>query len=207
VKEIRHLVSQNRPVMYGIVLPGPNVDEGVPIVKAGNCEPGRLSIECMHRTTFEIEAGYVRSRLRAGDIVYAIRGSFGEAEIVPPELEGANLTQDAARIAPKPDINNRWLWYAVRSQAFFAQMDSVAVGATIRGVNIRDLKRGKLAVPPISEQKQIADFIDSESTRFDAIHAAYARQLTLLAEYRAALIHECVTGQRRVGEDLTLERL
>jgi type I restriction enzyme S subunit len=207
VKEIRYLVPQNRQVMYGIVLPGPNVDEGVPIVKAGNCEPGRLSVECMHRTTFEIEAGYVRSRLKAGDIVYAIRGSFGEAEIVPPELEGANLTQDAARIAPKPGINNRWLWYAVRSQAFFAQMDSVAVGATIRGVNIRDLKRGKLAVPPISEQKQIADFIDSESTRFDAIHAAYARQLTLLAEYRAALIHECVTGQRRVGEDLTLERL
>jgi type I restriction enzyme S subunit len=205
VKEIRRLVPQSRRVMYGIVLPGPNVDEGVPIVKAGNCEPGRLSIECMHRTTFEIEAEYARSRLRAGDIVYAIRGSFGEAEIVPPELEGANLTQDAARIAPKIGIHNRWLWYAVRSQAFFAQMDSVAVGATIRGVNIRDLKRGKLAVPPISEQKQIAKFIDSESAKFDAIHAAYIHQLKLLTEYRAALIHECVTGQRRIGADLIPE--
>lgn len=200
VKELRYLVPQDRQIMYGIVLPGPNVDDGVPIVKAGNCEPGRLSIDSMHRTTFEIESGYVRSRLRAGDIVYAIRGSFGEAEIVPPELEGANLTQDAARIAPKLDIHNYWLWHAVRSQSFFLQMDSVAVGATIRGVNIRDLKRGKLAVPPPLEQKQIADFIASENIKFDALHATYDRQLTLLTEYRAALIHECVTGQRLIPE-------
>lgn len=200
VKEIRYLVPQNRQVMYGIVLPGPNVDVGVPIVKAGNCEPGRLTLETMHRTTFDIEAGYVRSRLRTGDIVYAIRGSFGEAEIVPSELEGANLTQDAARIAPKPGINNQWLWYSLRSQVFFAQMNSVAVGATIRGVNIKDLKRGKLPIPPDIEQKQIADYINSESIKIENILSAYARQITLLSEYRAALIHECVTGQRPVPD-------
>lgn len=158
VKEIRYLVPQNRQVMYGIVLPGPNVDDGVPIVKAGNCEPGRLSIDSMHRTTF----------------------------------------------APRSGIHNYWLWHAVRSQSFFLQMDSVAVGATIRGVNIRDLKRGKLAVPPPLEQKQIADFIASENTKFDNLHATYDRQLTLLTEYRAALIHECVTGQRLVPEAASL---
>jgi type I restriction enzyme, S subunit len=205
MKEIRHLVPRDRQVMYGIVLPGPNVDEGVPIVKAGNCEPGRLSIESMHRTTVEIEAGHVRSRLQAGDIVFAIRGSFGQAEIVPPELEGANLTQDAARIATKAGIHNRWLWYSVRSQVFFAQMDSVAVGATIRGVNIRDLKRAKLVVPPLSEQKTIAAFLDEEGDKTDRLLAAYTRQLELLTEYRAALIHECVTGQRAVPHEIQTE--
>jgi type I restriction enzyme S subunit len=77
-------------------------------------------------------------------------------------------------------------------------MDSVAVGATIRGVNIRDLKRGKLAVPPLSEQKAIASFLDEEGNKTDRLLSAYTRQLELLTEYRAALIHECVTGQRAV---------
>ncbi|MBZ5625110.1 MAG: restriction endonuclease subunit S [Acidobacteriia bacterium] len=204
VRQIRHLIPQDRPVMYGIVLPGPNVDKGVPIVKAGNCEPGRLSTEFMQRTTFEIEANHARSRVRAGDVVYAIRGSFGEAEIVPPELEGANLTQDAARLAPQQGVYSKWLWYAVRSRSFFCQMESVAVGATIRGVNIRDLKRGRLPVPPSEEQEAIARFIDGESSKLDALHAAYSRQLDLLSEYRVALIHECVTGRGRVNVDQTV---
>ena len=34
----------------------------------------------------------------------------------------------------------------------------------------------------------------------DQLFEAYARQLTLLTEYRAALIHECVTGKRPVPE-------
>ncbi len=57
-----------------------------------------------------------------------------------------------------------------------------------------------VAVPPQFEQVQIVKFIQQEEVRFDSLHAAYTRQLTLLTEYRAALIHECVTGQRCVPD-------
>lgn len=195
MKELRYLVPQDRQIMYGIVLPGPNVDDGVPIVKGGNCEPGRLEMEFMNRTTREIEAGYVRSRLKAGDLVYSIRGSIGACAIIPPELEGANITQDAARIAPGKSTHSRFLWYSVNAKYFFSQMDSGAVGATIRGVNIKDLKRGVVALPPMHEQIAIADFLDGETSRFDRLRSAYERQIALLAEYRASIIHEAVTGQ------------
>ena len=88
--------------MYGIVLPGPNVDEGVMIVKGGDVKPKRLAPEILCKTTAEIEKGYARSRLRAGDLVIAIRGGIGDIEIVPPEIEGANLTQDAAKQRTAP---------------------------------------------------------------------------------------------------------
>src|SRR5439155_10232049 len=98
VQKLHRITDPRRPIMYGIVLPGPNVDEGVYIVKGGNCEPGRLRPELLSRTTFEIESAYARSRLRNQDVVFAIRGGVGAAQLVPGELEGANLTQDAARI-------------------------------------------------------------------------------------------------------------
>jgi type I restriction enzyme S subunit len=104
VKRLYQATDPRRPIMYGIVLPGPNVDEGVYIVKGGNCEPGCLQPERLSRTTHEIDAAHSRSRLRANDIVFAIRGGVGAAEVVPPGLEGANLTQDAARIAPADDV-------------------------------------------------------------------------------------------------------
>ena len=98
---LKHLTDERRQIMYGIVLPGPNVDIGPLIVKGGDVKPGRLSRELLCRTSYEIENSYVRSRLRLGDLVITIRGGIGDVQIVPPALEGANITHDVARIAPR----------------------------------------------------------------------------------------------------------
>ncbi len=193
--KLRHLVPDRRQVMYGIVLPGPHVEDGIPIVKGGNCEPGRLRLEGISRTTREIEAGYERSRLREGDIVYAIRGSIGAADIVPAELNGANLTQDAARIAIKSGMYPRWLLYTVRSLPFFAKLDAGALGATIRGINIRDLKRADLPCPGFEEQASIAEFLDQQTHHFDSLTERVSDGIARLQEYRTALISAAVTGQ------------
>jgi type I restriction enzyme, S subunit len=195
VKRLWHLTPSRRRIMYGIVLPGPNVDDGVPIVKGGDVSPGRLRIDCLNRTTREIEAGYVRSRLQGGDLVYAIRGSIGEVAMVPDELTGANLTQDAARVAYTSATHGPWLLYALKSRTVFAQLEAGALGATIRGINIRDLKRASLAVPSSVEQRAIAAFLDPETERFDALIAKVREAIDRLKEYRAALISAAVTGK------------
>jgi type I restriction enzyme S subunit len=187
--------------MYGIVLPGPHVDDGVPIVKGGNCEPGKLKLELLSRTSREIESGYERSRLREGDIVYAIRGSIGSAQIVPASVDGANITQDAARIAPKPGVNVRWLLYAVQSAPFFAKLEAGALGATIKGINIRDLKRADIPELEPREQAQIADYLDEQTQRFDSLIGRIGDGIERLQEYRTALISAAVTGQIDVRED------
>ena len=141
-KRLWHLTPAGRRIMYGIVLPGPNVENGVPIVKGGDVSGNRLRLDSLSRTTFEIESGYARSRLRRGDLVYAIRGSIGEVAVVPAELEGANLTQDAARVAFTPKTHGPWLLHALKSMAVFRQLEAGALGATIKGINIRDLNLG-----------------------------------------------------------------
>ena len=55
-----------------------------------------------------------------------------------------------------------------------------------------------LPLPPRKEQCDILEFIENNQAKTDNLIASYARQLTILAEYRTALIHECVTGQRQV---------
>jgi type I restriction enzyme S subunit len=60
------------------------------------------------------------------------------------------------------------------------------------------VKNQRVPLPSLDEQHKILAFIKEQNTKFDSLHFAYSRQLTLLAEYRAALIHECVTGQRAV---------
>ena len=194
------LTPSDRRIMYRIVLPGPNVQVGVPIVKGGDVSSERLRIHRLNRTSFEIEARYVRSRLRGGDLVYTIRGSIGDVAIVPDELEGANLTQDAARVAYTDETHGRWLLYALKSLAVFAQLESGALGATIRGINIRDLKRVVVPVPPNSEQRVLADYLDRETARIDALLAKVHEAIDRLKELRTALIAAAVTGKIDVRE-------
>ncbi|MYE43211.1 MAG: restriction endonuclease subunit S [Acidobacteria bacterium] len=200
VKRLWHLTPRDRKIMYGIVLPGPNVDVGVPIVKGGDVAT-RLKLDALSRTSFEIEARYVRSRLRGGDLVYAIRGSIGEVEVVPDELEGANLTQDAARVAYTRATHGYWLLHALRSKGVFGQLEAGALGATIKGINIRDLKRARLPVPPWSEQREIASFLNAEAGKFEELSSKIRTAINHLTEYRTALISAAVTGKIDVRKE------
>ena len=200
VKRLWHLTPRDRKIMYGIVLPGPNVDVGVPIVKGGDVAT-RLKQDALSRTSFEIESRYVRSRLRGGDLVYAIRGSIGEVEVVPDELEGANLTQDAARVAYTKATHGHWLLYALRSKGVFGQLEAGALGATIKGINIRDLKRARIPVPPRSEQPEIASFLTAEARKFEGLSSMMRSAINHLKEYRTALISAAVTGKIDVRDE------
>lgn len=195
VKRLWHLTPSDRRIMYGIVLPGPNVEDGVPIVKGGDVSPARLRPDRLDRTSREIESGYARSRLRGGDLVYAIRGSIGEVAMVPGELEGANLTQDAARIAVTAATHGPWLLHALQSAAVFAQLEAGALGATIRGINIRDLKRASVPVPPRVEQEAIANSLERGTTKIDGLVAKVREAIDRLKELRTALISAAVTGK------------
>jgi type I restriction enzyme, S subunit len=66
---------------------------------------------------------------------------------------------------------------------------------------MENLGRFKLAVPRVAEQKEIAAFIREKDAEFRPLFAQIGRQIETLVAYRKTLIHECVTGQRRVTEE------
>lgn len=55
-----------------------------------------------------------------------------------------------------------------------------------------------IPVPPITEQKVIADFLDSKCADIDAAIAGKQKQLDVLKEYKKSLIYEYVTGKKEV---------
>lgn len=195
VVPLMRLTHPSRPIMYGIVLPGPDVEAGIPIVKGGDVKEHRLKLELLNRTTAEIEAPYARARLKPRDIVYSIRGTIGEAEVVPGELVDANITQDVARISPAPGVKTRWLLHVMKSKPLFVQLEQRSLGAAIRGINIFELKRARVPVPPSCERDEIAVFLDAETAKLDALTTEAKRNISLLQERRSALIAAAVTGQ------------
>jgi len=195
VTPLKWLTDPERPIMYGIVLPGPDVGEGVPILKGGNVKPSRMNLQSMARTTPEIEAPFARARLKQGDLVYAIRGTIGDCEPVPAELAKSNITQDVARVAIANGICASWARWALLASAIRDDLACGSLGAAVRGVNIFDLKRANIPTPPHREQVAIAAFIDRETLRLEELTVEAQRAIDLLQERRTALISAAVTGQ------------
>ena len=73
-------------------------------------------------------------------------------------------------------------------------------GAAQPKLTMENLGRFKLAVPRVTEQKEIAAFIREKDAEFRPLFMQIERQIETLINYRKSLIHECVTGQRRFTE-------
>jgi type I restriction enzyme S subunit len=58
-----------------------------------------------------------------------------------------------------------------------------------------------IPLPPLPEQREITAFLDTKLAEVRRIVTGIAAQIETLVAYRKSLIHECVTGQRRVTEE------
>ena len=135
-----------------------------------------------------------------GDIVYSREGErFGIAACVPEGVELC-VSQRMMHFRVRRGVNSRFVMWQLNTNPVYAQALADVFGSTSPHVNVETIKNYAMAEPPLEEQIEIAEFIETEIAKLDALLTAYTRQLELLTEYRAALIHECVTGQRAVPE-------
>lgn len=57
----------------------------------------------------------------------------------------------------------------------------------------------KIAIPPNQEQKDILNFVEQQSVKFDKVIENYIQQIEKLKEYKTTLINDAVTGKINVA--------
>ena len=195
LRSLGQCVRADAPICYGILMPGRGVDNGVPVIKVKDIVGGRIVQDNLLLTDRRIDRQYRRSRLRHGDVVITIRGTTGRLAMVPPELDGANITQDTARVRLSDDHSARFCFYCLQSESTQAQIALHTIGQAVKGINIGDVKRLLLAMPSLHEQERLADrFEDLEHTTYST-----SRALAKLKSTRAGLMNDLLTGNRRVA--------
>jgi type I restriction enzyme S subunit len=83
--------------------------------------------------------------------------------------------------------------YALREPAFLAEVEKRSMGVSYPAINASELGDIPVHFPPLSQQRAIADYLDRETARLDALVAAKERLLGVLAEKRRAIITRAVT--------------
>lgn len=77
---------------------------------------------------------------------------------------------------------------------------ALGYGGTQPNISQGLIKSLKVPIPPLSEQKQIVAFIESECEKIDTTIRTIEKELALVEEYKTALIAEAVTGKIDVRE-------
>lgn len=110
-------------------------------------------------------------------------------------VQGKAWVSDNALIV-KSRHHARFLCHLFNALNFNAQANNTAQ-PVITGTKI---KNTYVVLPPLPEQEALAAHIEKKLAEVKRIVSAIETQIATLTAYRKSLIHECVTGQRRITE-------
>ena len=96
----------------------------------------------------------------------------------------------------KEKINGHYLYFS--SKLFSKQLRKYATGIKVFRFNINDLKTIYIALPPLSEQKEISEYIEKASQKIETAIGLKQQEIEKLKEYKGSLINSCVTGKVKV---------
>ena len=154
-KVLADLCDPTRSICYGIVQPGNDEPDGLPIIRVKDLTGNRIDTASAMRVAPEIEAKYKRSRVRAGDVLISLVGSMGQVAIASPEVDGWNIARAVGLIPAVDRHHAEWIKFALQSpeaQSFIRDHANTTVQATF---NLKDLARIPIPYPPVEERKEI----------------------------------------------------
>lgn len=184
-------------ITYGIVQCGPHIPNGIPYIRVSDMNSSELNVDEMLRTSPEIASSFGRSKVEEGDIVYALRGKLGEVKMVGTVVSGANLTQGTARIAPKNNIDNRYLLWTLRSPQALKQAVKEAKGSTFVEITLGNLKGISVPLPSSREEQQKIATALSDT---DALISELEKLIEKKQAIKTATMQQLLTGKTRLPE-------
>ena len=141
--------------------------------------------------------GYVENAkliLKPNDFVIPARGnSIGNVSIIKNGIATCTQTTICARNIR--DINIKYLFYCSRAykESWF-YYDATAIPQ----ITVVQVNNNPVPFPPLSEQKEIADYLDRKCGEIDSLKEKLKQKKEKLQELRQSLISEVVTGKRCV---------
>ena len=156
----------------------------------------RSSMEFMRSTATHREIE--KFRLVEGDVVITKDSETWEDIAVPAlVVESADdlvCGYHLAMLRPfKDDLDGRFLFRCLQSKAIRLALELASTGVTRFGLPKGEIGKLQLPIPPRSDQRLIADYLDTQTVEIDALVEEKKQMLVLLDEKRAALVTHAST--------------
>lgn len=167
-------------------------DVGVPIIRSTNVRPNLLNTSDILKIQEWFAEKNKSKYLRAGDLVTVRTGYPGVTAVVPPELDMSQcftLVMSSLRKGHLPSFFS----YFMNSIHGMTHFNVTGWGSAQINISVPIVQHCPIVLPSIPEQEAIVAFLDRETAKIDRLKDVRRRQIEVLREQRAAVIHHAVT--------------
>lgn len=166
------------------------------MVNPAHMKDGRIIPDPAVSVTVEKLKELERHSVTAGDIIAARRGELGRCVLVTENEEGWLCGTGSLLIRCKMSLfTPAYFQIVFSSQGIRDALSITSVGATMDNLNAGMVARLRIQVPPLDEQQEIVELINSERERNEMLIDRIQREIDHIREYRTRLIADVVTGK------------
>lgn len=186
----QYLVDAASPICYGVVQVGKYTDGGVPIVAIKFVK--EIAYAPLHRTSSDLEKPYIRSRVKAGDVLISIKGTIGRVGVVPKGFDG-NISRELARLRINANFSSVYVAHQLEYGSTQERISRAIVGTTRLEFSIATLRKFELPIPPTkAEQEAIAEALSDADALIESLEQLLAKKRHL----KQGVMQQLLTGKK-----------
>ena len=195
-KSCEEICEKGRTISYGVIKLGQHDESGIPTLRSSDVRHLKIENHHVKKVSREIEANYRRTSLKGGEVLVTVRGTLGGVAAVPPEMRGYNISREVAMVpASATIVDARYLAFAIGSVKSQKWLNETVKGVTYSGINIMDLKRLPILLPPLLEQHEIVRRVDALFALADRIEGEVALALERVEALMQAILAKAFRGE------------
>ncbi len=179
-----------------------------PYIRVTNFDNMSVNLDDIKYLTQEIQQKIKNYTISKEDVYISIAGSIGKAGTIPSVLDGANLTENAAKIVHK--INKDYLSYILNSDEVQHQIALSTKSTTQPKLALYRIEALKIKLAPLYEQKRIVEKIEEEFEKIDEGVEKLKLAQEQIKQYRQSVLKAAFEGKlykTTEWEDTTLEKV
>jgi type I restriction enzyme S subunit len=161
-------------------------DSGIPMIRGTNLSTlvgCRLDEREMVFVDESFRESYARSIAHAGDLVFTCWGTIGQIGLIDARATYTEylVSNKQMRMTPDPErVHPLFLYYYLSQESMIAAVQDAAIGSSVPGFNLGQLKKLKVSIPGLSIQRAIAGVLGALDDKIAANATTVAAAQTLM---------------------------
>jgi type I restriction enzyme, S subunit len=187
-------------IQNGIYKSAENYGQGHPFLRMYNIQSGswNLKLEPLAQVLLD-EQELEKYKLHVGDLLISRVNSFelvGKCALVSSESEGYVFENMLIRLRISDSVDSMFVVQQINSRTVREQIEKVAKRAIGQAsINSEDLRRIKIVLPPLTEQKHIAATLTETIAKAEQLRKTIEKQLEAINQLPAAFLRQAFNGE------------
>jgi type I restriction enzyme S subunit len=173
----------------------PEADEQFTYIDIASVDRGRKTVMEPQLLRGSEAPSRARKVVATGDVIVSMTRPNLNAIALIGQRHDSAIASTGFDVLRPIEVDPRWIFAAVKSTHFVKAMSAKVQGALYPAIKADDIRKHEIPLPPLAEQKRIAQKLDALLAQVDTLKARIDAIPALLKRFRESALSAAVSGR------------